>query len=359
MPMNLTPRPDPDLLSFVIPMYNESEVLPALIDRLESLALSLVCAVEWVVVNDGSRDATPAMLGAWAARDRRVKFVDLARNFGHPAALTAGLDHASGDAVVIMDADLQDPPEVVVDMLARYREGYDIAYAQRTKRHGETAFKVATATAFYWIMRVFVHRDLPANSSDFRLMSRDAAQALGHLREGQRFLRGMVTWIGFAQVAVPFERPSRAAGTTKYSTRKMMSFAWDAILSFSTLPLRFATVFGFVTFLVGILYGLRVFVHALFHDDLVPGWATLIVLEALLGGAILVCLGMVGEYVGRIYEEIKQRPIYIVRRRTNLEGSTVPARGVIPERLDEPVHRALRREVGGRPTARAGGSRPD
>jgi dolichol-phosphate mannosyltransferase len=327
----LQPRRDPDLLSFVIPMYNESEVVPVLIERLERLAGSLPCPIEWVVVNDGSRDGTAQMLAAWAARDRRVKFVDFARNFGHPAALTAGLDHASGDAVVIMDADLQDPPEIVVEMLARYREGYDIAYAQRTKRHGETAFKVATAAAFYWMMRAFVHRDQPANSSDFRLMSRPAVEALGHLREGQRFLRGMVTWIGFPQVAVPFERPSRAAGTTKYSNRKMIAFAWDAILSFSTLPLRFATYFGFVTFVLGMIYGARVFIHSLFYRDLVPGWTTIIVLETLLGGAILVCLGMIGEYVGRIYEEIKQRPIYIVRRRMNMDAARVPPRGVVPE----------------------------
>src|SRR3954468_14064064 len=214
----LEPRADPALLSFVLPMYNEAEVLSALIARLVALANTLPCPVEWVVVNAGRRDATPALLGAWAATDARVKFIDLARNFGHAAALTAGLDHASGDAVVIMDADLQDPPEVVTDMLARYREGYDVAYAQRTKRHGETPFKVATADAFYWIMRRFVHKQLPPNSSDFRLMSRDAVQALGHLREGQRFLRGMVAWIGYSQVAVPFERPIRAAGTTKYST---------------------------------------------------------------------------------------------------------------------------------------------
>jgi polyisoprenyl-phosphate glycosyltransferase len=328
--MSLVPRPNPRLLSFVIPMYNESEVLPLLIQRFEALAQSLPCPVEWVVVNDGSRDGTAALLAAWAAREPRVKFVDLARNFGHAAALTAGLDHASGDAVVVMDADLQDPPEVVVHMLERYREGYDIAYAQRTKRHGETAFKLATAAGFYWMMRRFIHRDLPANSSDFRLMSRDAVQALGHLREGQRFLRGMVTWIGFAQVAVPFERPSRAAGTTKYSTRKMMSFGWGAILSFSTLPLRISTYFGFATFVIGMLYGLRVFVHSLFYRDLVPGWATLVVLETVLGGAILVCLGMVGEYVGRIYEEIKQRPIYIVRRRVNLAPAGEPPRSVVP-----------------------------
>jgi len=328
----LVPRPNPRLLSLIIPMYNEAEVLPLLIGRLAELAASLPCDVEWVVVNDGSRDGTAAQLAAWAERDSRVKFVDLARNFGHPAALTAGLDHASGDAVVIMDADLQDPPEVVIQMLERYRQGYDIAYAQRTKRHGETPFKVATAAGFYWLMRTFVHRDLPANSSDFRLMSRPAVDALGHLREGQRFLRGMVTWIGFPQIAVPFERPSRAAGTTKYSTRKMVAFAWDAILSFSTLPLRFATYVGFLTFVVGMIYGARVFVHALFYRDLVPGWATTVVLTTLLGGAILFCLGMIGEYVGRIYEEIKQRPLYIVRRRMNLEdGRSVPARGVVAQ----------------------------
>jgi dolichol-phosphate mannosyltransferase len=341
--MSLVPRPNPRLLSFVIPMYDESEVLPILIPRLEQLAASLPCPVEWVVVNDGSRDGTAHLLAEWASRDARVKFIDFARNFGHPAALTAGLDHATGDAVVIMDADLQDPPEIVVDMLGRYREGYDIAYAQRTKRHGETAFKIATAAGFYWIMRAFVHRDLPANSSDFRLMSRAAVDALGHLREGQRFLRGMVTWIGFPQVAVPFERPSRAAGATKYSTRKMVAFAWDAILSFSTLPLRFATYVGFITFALGMIYGARVFIHALIYPDLVPGWATTVVLTALLGGAILFCLGMIGEYVGRIYEEIKQRPLYIVRRRMNLDAAEAPPRAVVADpRLTAPAAGSLR-----------------
>jgi len=328
--MMLVPRPDPGLLSFVVPMYNEADVLPLLVQRFEALASALPCAVEWIVVNDGSRDATASLLFAWAARDPRVKVVDLARNFGHAAALTAGLDHASGDAVVIMDADLQDPPEVVMVMLERYREGYDVAYAQRTKRLGETRFKLATASAFYWIMRTFVHPDLPANSSEFRLMSRDAARALDHMREGQRFLRGMVTWIGFSQVAVPFERPERAAGETKYSKRRMVAFAWDAILSFSTLPLRISTYFGFVTFVIGVLYGVRVMIHAMIYKDLVPGWATVVVLQSLVGGALLVCVGMVGEYVGRIYEEIKQRPLYIVRRRVNVTTTEEPHRSVVP-----------------------------
>lgn len=335
----LQPRPDPALLSFVIPMYNEAEVLPQLVERLQALATSLPCSVEWVVVNDGSRDGTGDALAAWAACDTRVKLIDFARNFGHAAALTAGLDHAAGDAVVIMDADLQDPPEVVRDMLARYRDGYDIAYAQRAKRHGETPFKLFTAAAFYWLMRRFVHKELPANSSDFRLMSRDAVNALGQLREGHRFLRGMVTWIGFSQVAVLFERPSRAAGTTKYSTRKMLAFAFDAILSFSMLPLRAASYFGFVTFLFGMIFGLRVLIHALFYNGLVQGWTTVVVLQSMIGGAILLCLGMVGEYIGRLYEEIKQRPLYIVRRRMNVATPFEPPRGVVPSRDGEAVRR--------------------
>jgi dolichol-phosphate mannosyltransferase len=206
-----------------------------------------------------------------------------------------------------------------------------VAYAQRTKRHGETAFKLVTARAFYWIMRRFVHKELPPNSSEFRLMSRDAVQALGHLREGQRFLRGMVTWIGFSQVAVPFERPVRAAGTTKYSTRKMVAFAWDAVLSFSMLPLRVASYFGFLTFLFGAIFGARIAIHSLFYNDLVQGWATIVVLLCILGGAILLCLGMIGEYVGRVYEEIKQRPIYIVRRRVNVSQLPEPPRSVVPQ----------------------------
>ena len=179
-------------------------------------------------------------------------------------------------------------------------------------------------------MRRFVHRDLPSNSSEFRLMSRDAVNALGHLREGQRFLRGMVTWIGFPQIAVPFERPSRAAGMTKYSTRKMVAFAWDAVLSFSMLPLRAASCFGFITFVFGMLFAFRVVLHTLVYHDLVQGWATVVVLQTVLGGAILLCLGMVGEYVGRLYEEIKQRPIYIVRRRMNVVTPFEPPRGVVP-----------------------------
>ncbi|MFN7975049.1 MAG: glycosyltransferase family 2 protein [Acidobacteriota bacterium] len=316
-----TPRPAPRLLSFVIPMYNEEAVLPLLRERLDELAGTLPCQVEWVLVDDGSRDATRALLRRWADEDPRARVVELARNFGHQAALTAGMDHASGEAVVLLDADLQDPPELVREMLARYQEGYDVAVAQRTARHGESVWKRATAAAFYRLMAV-AQPDLPRNASDFRLMSREVLDAVRALREHHRFLRGLVSWVGFEQVTVPFERPPRAAGKTSYSTVKMIQLAWSAALAFTIFPLRVATWFGGGVFLFGAGYAVYAFVRALFWHDLVPGWATLVILQSLIGGAILVCLGMIGEYVGRIYEETKDRPIYVVRSRP---GGAPPA----------------------------------
>ncbi len=318
----------PRLLSIVLPLYNEQEVLPLLRDRLEKLTPRLPCPVEWILVNDGSRDATGRLLFDWARADPRARVVDLSRNFGHQAAVTAGVDHAAGDAVVIMDADLQDPPELVLEMLKRLAEGFDVVYAQRTRRHGEGIFKRATAKAFYWLMRRFVHPDLPPDTGDFRLMSRSAVEALAHLREGQRFLRGMVTWVGFRQTTVQFERPPRAAGETKYPLRKMIRFAWTAILSFSSLPLHLSTYLGLAVFVFGIAYGAYALVQAIIFHDVVTGWTSIIVLQAVLGGAILVCLGMIGEYVARIYDEIKRRPIYIVRETANWRERPLPSRGV-------------------------------
>jgi dolichol-phosphate mannosyltransferase len=332
MDEHLVPRDNPSLLTFVIPAFNEEEVIPLLRRRLEALSAELPCEVEWVVVDDGSKDRTASLLFEWAEADPRLKVVEFARNFGHSAALTAGLDYATGDAVVVCDADLQDPPELVHEMLERYRQGYDVVFAQRTRRHGESAFKRASAAMFYWFMRTFVHRDLPANSGDFRLMSGAAVAAVREMREGSRFVRGMVTWIGFPQTPVYYERPPRAAGTTKYPFRKMLALAWDAILSFSNAPLRAAMYFGFAVFIVGTFIGLRVLVEALFFDPkVVPGWSTVVVLECLIGGAILFCLGMIGEYVGRIYEEIKQRPIYIVRRTCHVPSPPKVSRRVGPE----------------------------
>lgn len=341
MSEDLVPRDNPKLLSFVIPAFNEEAALPHLRERLEALAADLPCEVEWVVVNDGSRDRTAHVLREWASADTRLKVIDFTRNFGHAAALTAGLDYAAGEAVVALDADLQDPPELVGEMLARYREGFDIVYAQRTRRHGETLFKRATAAVFYWLMRTFVHRELPMNSGDFRLMSREAVDAVRHMREGQRFMRGMITWVGFSQTPVTFERSARVAGETKYPLRKMLALAWDATLSFSYIPLRAASWFGFVVFVIGTIYGIRVFVDALGNRrDLEPGWASIVVLECVVGGAILFCLGMIGEYVGRIYEESKQRPLYIVRRTQNIASRDEPPRAVAPgaQHRTEPVY---------------------
>lgn len=327
-PLNLKSRHNPKLLSLVIPIYNEEEVLPYLRERLEKLISQLPCLVELILVNDGSKDLTLALLLKWAKENSQIKIVDLARNFGHQAALTAGLDHANGDVVVVMDADLQDPPELIIEMIEKYCDGYDVVFAQRTKRHGESYFKLATADIFYWIMRKFVHEKLPSNTGDFRLMSREVVDSLQHLREGQRFLRGMISWIGFSQTAIAFERPARVAGETKYPLYKMIRFAWDAILSFSSAPLKMAMALGFFVFLFGLGYGGYAFFRAVIYKDLVPGWATLVVLQSVIGGTILLCLGIIGEYIGRIYDEIKQRPIYIVKQCVNLPAKAIPKRGV-------------------------------
>jgi dolichol-phosphate mannosyltransferase len=245
----------------------------------------------------------------------------LARNFGHQIAATAGLDCARGDAVVLMDADLQDPPELVLKMIAKYEEGFDVVYARRIKRDGETAFKRFTAWIFYRMMRTMVHKDLPLDTGDFRLVSRRCLDALKSMKELHRFLRGMVTWVGFPQTNVDFARPARAAGETKYPLRKMLPLAWNAALSFSALPLRLS--FGFGILLIGIatayaVYGLwRIFTG----EYVVPGWLSQLVVSCLTSGAIMLSLGILGEYVGRIFEEIKHRPLYTVFITANIEDA--------------------------------------
>jgi glycosyltransferase involved in cell wall biosynthesis len=324
----LNPRSNPALLSIVIPCYNEEEVLPLLRRELEAFATTLHCPVEFIFINDGSRDHTLFLLDDWAKSDPRVRLLGFARNFGHQTAVTAGLDVAKGEAVVIMDADLQDPPRVVHEMLARYREGYDVVYGQREERVGETAFKKFTAWAFYRLMKKLVHPDLPVDAGDFRLISRECLNALQSMRETHRFLRGMVAWVGFPQTAVLYKRDARAAGETKYPLRKMLTFAWTAALSFSPLPLRVSLLLGIVTALIGFaagLYALIVaFIHFFFADVGIPyssGWASIMTLLCLVGGAILVGIGILGEYVARIYDEIKARPLYLVSYRRNLESS--------------------------------------
>ncbi len=317
-PDRLVPRPLPDLLSIVIPAYNEHESLPLLRQRIGDVIGRLKCRSEVIVVDDGSGDSTLEQLLAWAEADGRVRGISFARNFGHQLAVTAGLDHARGDAVVVMDADLQDPPEIMHEMLAQYCAGYDIVVARRVERAGEGPLKRWTAWLFYRAMRLVVHPDLPPDVGDFRLMSRRCVDALGSMRERHRFLRGMVAWVGFPQTAVEFRRPPRLAGSTKYPLRRMLRFAWTAVISFSPAPLRVTFALALAVAFMGLVSGAWALFSRFAGIYVVPGWTSLFVLTCIIGSSILIGLGIVGEYVAKIYEEVKRRPLYVVARRVNI-----------------------------------------
>jgi dolichol-phosphate mannosyltransferase len=304
------------LLSIVAPMYEEEEIVARFAERVAA-ALDGV-DYELILVDDGSRDATAERMAETAAIDSRVKVVALSRNFGHQPALTAGLDHARGDAVVMLDGDLQDPPEVIPQMLDHWRAGIDVVYAIRQQRLGETAFKRTTARWFYKLFRRLTRMDLPVESGDFRLMDRRALDALLAMPERSRFLRGMTVWIGFTQAAVPFVRHERTTGVTKYPLRRMLRFSFDAITSFSSAPLQWAMVLGFLFSGIAFL-AIPLAVVARYTNIYERGVPTTIVVVLLLGGIQLITVGIIGEYVGRIYEEVKHRPLYVVRERINVE----------------------------------------
>ncbi len=308
----LAPRPDPRLLSLVLPVYNEAAVLPLLRREVTDFVATLGVPVEIVLVNDGSGDESLKLLLDWADADGRVRVMGLARNFGHQVAVTAGLDVARGDAVVVMDADLQDPPEVVFAMLREYRRGFDVVYGRRVNRAGESAFKRLSAWAFYRLMQRFVHEALPIDAGDFRLISRPCLDAVRSMRETHRFLRGMVAWVGFPQTAVPFERPARAAGDTKYPLRHMVRFAWTAALSFSPAPLRVSFAFAVLVSMIGMGEGVYAVVRKLAGLPVEPGWTSLLIVVCLIGAGILLSIGVLGEYVARIFEQVKGRPLYVV-----------------------------------------------
>jgi dolichol-phosphate mannosyltransferase len=304
------------LLSVVAPMYEEEEIVGRFADRVAA-ALDGV-DYELILVDDGSKDRTAAAMSAAAAADPRVKVVALSRNFGHQPALTAGLDHARGDAVVMMDGDLQDPPEVIPQMLDHWRAGIDVVYAVRQQRLGETMFKRTSARWFYKLFRRLTRMDLPVESGDFRLMDRRALDVLLGMPERNRFLRGMTVWIGFTQAAVPFVRDERTTGVTKYPLRKMLRFSFDAITSFSSAPLQWATFLGFVFSGIAFL-AIPLAIVARYTNIYERGVPTTIVVVLLLGGIQLITVGIIGEYVGRIYDEVKHRPLYVVRERINVE----------------------------------------
>lgn len=301
-----------ELLSLVMPIYNEAQIVPRLRQCITEFAASLSCALEVVLVNDGSSDGTLAALYEWAQADPRVRIVALARNFGHQAASTAGLDLARGDAVVLMDADLQDPLETVHEMIAKYLEGYDVVYGQRRARAGETRFKVWSAWAFYRLLALLASSDFPADTGDFRLISRRCLEAMKSLREQHRFLRGMCSWVGFAQTGVLYDRRARAAGETKFPLRKMMRFAFDAIFSFSQVPLRLSLYLGLSIAALGLGYSVYGIFRFLMWGDNVRGWTSLFILLALTNGAVLISNGIMGEYLGRVFAQVKNRPLYVV-----------------------------------------------
>lgn len=312
------PRSLPALLSLVIPVYNEQTVLPLLLARLRQLQESLPCPAEVILVNDGSSDGSLPILAQAARQDARIKVLSLARNFGHQLAATAGLDFARGDAVVLMDADLQDPPELVHEMLAEYRKGFDVVYAQRVARQGESWGKRFTAWLFYRLMRALVHPRLPPDAGDFRLISRPCLDTLCGMRETHRFLRGMLSWVGFPQTAVRFVRPPRAAGRTKYPLHKMLAFAWNAATSFSPLPLRLVFGLGFLLATASLGYTAYAVSAFLLGRDVVRGWTSGIAVNGLVGGAVMMSIGILGEYVGKIFEQVKARPLYVVASSLNL-----------------------------------------
>ena len=315
----LEARPYPAKLSIVIPVYNEEEMVPVLRAELEEFAGQVRGDTEFILVNDGSSDRTLDGLLEWANADRRVKVLHLSRNFGHQIAATAGLDHASGDAAVLIDADLQDPLEPVHGMIERYCEGYDVVYGQRERRVGESPFKLVTAWAFYRLMRLLVYPELPVDTGDFRLISRQCLDGLQAMRETHRFLRGMVAWVGYPQIAFRYVRGARRKGQTKYPLRKMLTFAWTAATSFSTLPLKLSWGFGCIVGLFGIEEAARAVLASLMGGSVVPGWTSLMVVGSLVGGVLLMSLGVLGQYIGKIYEQAKGRPLYLVSRTFNLE----------------------------------------
>lgn len=303
-----------NLVSLVVPVFNEAEVLGTFYQRATG-ALSALDGMTYEIlfVDDGSRDSSYQQLSKFAAEDPHIRVLKLSRNFGHQIAISAGIDYAKGDCVVIMDADLQDPPEVVATMIEQWRQGFDVVYGVRSDRAGETPIKLVTATMFYRLLGRLTNIHIPANVGDFRLMSRRVVDQLKQLREKDRFVRGLVSWVGFPQTGITYKRDPRYAGETKYPFRKMITFAFDGITSFSTMPLRLATWTGYASAILAVLYLLSVFVQKLLGHT-VEGWATIMVAMLFMGSVQLICLGILGEYLGRIFNEVKPRPMYVLEK---------------------------------------------
>lgn len=319
--MNSITGGEPCILSVVLPCYNEQESIAETYNQLTAKLGELHLPFELIFVDDGSHDATPQLLAELHAKDPRVKVLCLSRNFGHQVALSAGIEHASGQAVVLMDADLQDPPEVVATMVQKWNEGWEVVYGTRIEREGEGWFKLSAAKLFYRLINSISQIPIPLDTGDFRLMDRRVVDALLTMPERDRFLRGMVSWIGFSQTAVAFRRAPRVAGTTKYPFWKLARLAADGILSFSVIPLRMATMLGLTVSFASMIGVVTALILRLFTNYWITGWTSLFLAILFLGGVQLICLGIFGEYLGRIYGEAKHRPLYFVRERFGFRNS--------------------------------------
>ncbi len=307
--------------SVVVPVYNEELVVKECVSRLRAVMDKTNEEYEIIFVNDGSRDGTKKILEEIIENDTHIRLIDFSRNFGHQTAITAGMDNSSGQAVVVIDADLQDPPEVILEMIEKWKEGYDVVYGKRLKRKGETFFKLVTAKMFYRVLKNLTSVDIPVDTGDFRLIDRKVCDVMSSLSEKNRYVRGLVSWVGFRQTAVEYVREERFAGETKYPLKKMLKFAMDGITTFSYKPMRLASILGFLLSGFSFLYLLVVIFLKLFTDATVLGWASAMSVILFFNGVILIMLGIMGEYIGRIYEETKNRPLYVIREKKGFDES--------------------------------------
>ncbi len=309
----------PELLSIVLPVLNEEAILQETYHRLKKALFGLGWEYEFIFVDDGSSDNTLSILEGLARQDAKVKYISFSRNFGHQVAITAGCDHCNGKYAVIMDSDLQDPPELIPQLIAKADEGYDVVYAVRRKRQAETWFKKTSASLFYRLFALFSNIQMPLDTGDFRLINRKVLLTLRGLKEKNRFMRGLVSWVGFKQTGVLYDRESRKAGRTKFHFLKMMNFSLDGIVSFSTVPLKLASLLGLVISVLSFFLGVYCIGLKFFTNQLVQGWLSLLISILFIGGVQLIFLGIIGEYLGRIYDEVKQRPLYLVNKKGNLD----------------------------------------
>ncbi len=307
------------MISVVVPLYNEEEVIHESYRRLTEVMQKTGEAYELILINDGSRDKTAYLAAELAQTDSHVKLLCFSRNFGHQIAITAGMDYAKGDAVVIIDADLQDPPEVIPEMIAKWKEGYHVVYGKRIKRHGETVFKKVTAKLFYRFLKSMTQVDIPTDTGDFRLIDRKVCDTMKRINERNRYVRGLVSWVGYKQYALEYVRDERFAGETKYPFKKMLKLAMDGITSFSYKPLKIATFIGFCLSGLSFLYLIFILIQKLIGLPTAWGWASILAVQLFFNGVMLIILGILGAYVGRIYEECKERPLYIVQEEIGFE----------------------------------------